>query len=140
LEPERFWETARSAVSQNLSGFKLNVKHSIKLIMSSLEPNLIVVMTTMPEVNQAHSIAKILVEAKLAACVQVMPSMTSTYLWKGELCQEPEHLVLIKTLQANYEALSSRLRSLHPYETPEIIAIPAIAVERDYLNWVITQL
>jgi uncharacterized protein involved in tolerance to divalent cations len=107
--------------------------------MSSSEPTLIVVMTTMPEVNQAHNIAKILVEEKLAACVQVMPSMTSTYIWQGELCQEPEHLVLIKTLQVNYEALSSRLRSLHPYETPEVIALPAIAVDRDYLNWVITQ-
>ena len=112
---------------------------ALKLIMSSSEPTLIVVMTTLPEVNQANSIAKILVEEKLAACVQVMPSMTSTYMWQGELCQESEHLVLIKTLQANYEALSSRLRSLHPYETPEVIAIPAIAVDRDYLNWVITQ-
>ena len=107
--------------------------------MTSSEPHLIVVMTTLPEVNQAHSIAKILVEEKLAACVQVMPSMTSTYMWQGELCQESENLVFIKTLQAKYEELVSRLRSLHPYETPEVIAIPAIAVDRDYLNWVITQ-
>jgi periplasmic divalent cation tolerance protein len=112
---------------------------AIKLIMSSSEPTLIVVMTTLPDVSQANSIAKILVEEKLAACVQVMPSMTSTYMWQGELCQESEHLVLIKTLQANYEALLSRMRSLHPYETPEIIAIPTIAVDQDYLNWVITQ-
>jgi len=107
--------------------------------MSSSEPTLIVIMTTLPDVNQAQDLAKILVEEKLAACVQVMPSMTSTYIWKGELCHESEHLVLIKTLQANYEALRSRLRSLHAYETPEIIAIPVIAVDQDYLNWVITQ-
>ena len=103
--------------------------------MSSSEPTLIVIMTTLPDVNQAGIIANLLVAEKLAACVQVLPSMTSTYMWEGELCHESEHLVLIKTLQTNYEMLASRLRSLHPYETPEIIAIPAIAVDRDYLLW-----
>ncbi|TYQ27143.1 divalent cation tolerance protein CutA [Pseudanabaena sp. UWO311] len=103
--------------------------------MSSLEPTLIVIMTTFPEINQAQSTANLLVEEKLAACVQVMPAMMSTYIWEGKLCHESEHLVLIKTLQTNYDALASRLRSLHPYETPEIIAIPAIAVDRDYLLW-----
>ncbi len=106
--------------------------------MSSSEPILIVIMTTFPDVDQANSIAKILVSEQLAACVQVMPSMTSTYSWKGELCHDTEHLVLIKTLQTNYEPLAARLRSLHPYETPEIIAIPAIAVDQDYLNWIIS--
>ncbi|PZV18205.1 MAG: divalent-cation tolerance protein CutA [Pseudanabaena sp.] len=103
--------------------------------MSNSEPTLIVVMTTFPEINQAQSTANLLVEEKLAACVQVMPTMMSTYIWEGKLCHESEHLVLIKTLQTNYERLVSRLRSLHPYETPEIIAIPAIAVDCDYLNW-----
>jgi len=103
--------------------------------MSDPEATLIVIMTTLPDVNQAQSIANLLIEEKLAACVQIMPSLTSTYMWKGQLCHESEHLVLIKTLPANYETLRSRLRLLHPYETPEIIAIPAIAVDRDYLNW-----
>jgi periplasmic divalent cation tolerance protein len=103
--------------------------------MSSSEPTLIVIMTTCPDVNQAQNIANLLVTEKLAACVQVLPSMTSTYIWEGKLCHESEHLVLIKTLQTNYEVLVSKLRSLHPYETPEIIAIPAIAVDRDYLLW-----
>ncbi len=104
--------------------------------MSSTESTLIVIMTTFPEINQAQSTADLLVSEKLAACVQVLPSMTSTYMWEGSLCHESEHLVLIKTLQTNYDALVSRLRSLHPYQTPEIIAIPAIAVDRDYLHWV----
>ncbi|MCX5936598.1 MAG: divalent-cation tolerance protein CutA [Pseudanabaena sp. LacPavin_0818_WC45_MAG_42_6] len=103
--------------------------------MSSTEPTLIVIMTTFPEITQAQSIANLLVEEKLAACVQIMPAMMSTYIWEDKLCHESEHLALIKTLQTNYEALVSRLRSLHPYETPEIIAIPAIAVDRDYLLW-----
>ncbi|MEI6328306.1 MAG: divalent-cation tolerance protein CutA [Pseudanabaena sp.] len=99
------------------------------------EQNLIVIMTTLPDMDQASNIAKILIEEGLAFCVQVMPSMTSIYRWKEEVCLEPEHLVLIKAIASNYEALAIRLKSLHPYEIPEIIAIPAIAVDRDYLNW-----
>jgi len=98
-------------------------------------PELIVIMTTFPELDLAHSIAKILVEEKLAACVQVLPKMTSTYIWEGNTCQESEHLVLIKTVASNYESLAARLSALHPYEVPEIIAIPAIAVEQNYLLW-----
>ncbi len=104
--------------------------------MTNPEPPLIVIMTTLPDHDQANSIAQTLVTEKLAACVQVMPPMTSIYHWQGEICHDTEHLVLIKTLQTNYDALASRLRSLHPYETPEIIALPAIAVEPNYLNWV----
>jgi periplasmic divalent cation tolerance protein len=96
---------------------------------------LIVIMTTFPDLDLANSVAKILVAEKLAACVQVMPSMTSNYVWDGKLCQESEHLVLIKTLAANYASLAARLTSLHPYKVPEIIAIPAIAVEQNYLLW-----
>jgi uncharacterized protein involved in tolerance to divalent cations len=106
------------------------------VIMTKSEPSLIVIMTTLPDNEQANSIATILVTEKLAACVQVMPQMTSTYHWQGEICHDTEHLVLIKTLQTNYAALASRLRSLHPYETPEIIALPAIAVDQNYLDWV----
>ena len=99
------------------------------------DSELIVVMTTFPDLNLANNIAKILVEEKLAACVQVMPSMISTYIWEGKLCQESEHLVLIKTIASNCESLAARLSSLHPYEVPEIIALPAIAVEQNYLLW-----
>lgn len=96
---------------------------------------LTVVMTTVPDLNLANDIAKTLVEEKLAACVQVLPTMTSTYIWDGKLCRESEHLVLIKTIASNYESLAARLISLHPYEVPEIIALPAIAVAQNYLLW-----
>ncbi|ELS34663.1 MULTISPECIES: divalent-cation tolerance protein CutA [Pseudanabaena] len=102
-------------------------------IMSHQE--LIVIMTSLPDLNLSHNIAQILVEEKLAACVQVVPSMISTYLWDGKTCQESEHLVLIKTIASKYESLAARLSTLHPYEVPEIIAIPAIAVEQNYLLW-----
>lgn len=100
-----------------------------------MQTELIVIMTTFPELNLANSIAKILVEEKLAACVQVLPSMISTYFWDGKTCQEAEQLVFIKTLASNYESIATRLTALHPYEVPEIVAIPVIAVEQNYLLW-----
>jgi len=103
--------------------------------MSNSVSDFIVVMTTLPESEQANRIAKILVEEKLAACVQILPAMTSTYIWQDQLCQESEHLLLIKTIATNYSILSDKLRSLHPYQTPEIIAIPAIAIEQNYALW-----
>lgn len=109
--------------------------------MSNLEPGeleFMVVMTTFPDRNQASQIAKILVKEHLAACVQVMPSMTSTYMWEGKICQENEHLVLIKTVAVNYEPLVAKLRSQHPYEVPEIIALPVSAIEDNYALWVKT--
>jgi uncharacterized protein involved in tolerance to divalent cations len=93
-------------------------------------------MTTLPDRNQANHIAKTLVESHLAACVQVMPSMTSTYIWEEKICQENEHLVLIKTVAANYEPLVAKLRSQHPYAVPEIIALPVTAIDDNYALWV----
>ncbi|PZU96419.1 MAG: divalent-cation tolerance protein CutA [Pseudanabaena sp.] len=96
----------------------------------------VVIMTTLPDQDQANNIAKILVEERLAACVQVLPAMTSTYIWEGNLCQESEHLVLIKTLESNYAAIMTRLKSLHPYEVPEAIAIPIKAIAPNYAAWI----
>lgn len=104
--------------------------------MSNSELEFTVVMTTLPDRSQANHIAKILVESQLAACVQIMPSMTSIYMWEGKLCQENEHLLLIKTVAANYEPLVVKLRSQHPYAVPEIIALPVTAIEDNYALWV----
>ncbi|MBD2189339.1 divalent-cation tolerance protein CutA [Pseudanabaena mucicola] len=104
--------------------------------MPNSELEFIVVMTTLPDRNQADQLAKILVAEQLAACVQIMPSMTSFYMWDGKLCQEHEHLLLIKTVAKNYDALVVKLRSQHPYEVPEIMALPVIAIEDNYALWV----
>lgn len=98
------------------------------------------VMTTLPDRETALQLSRTLVSECLAACVQVIPGLTSTYFWQGELCTDSEHLLLVKTLGANYAALEERLRSLHPYTEPEIIAIPAIAVSQGYLQWAIDSL
>jgi periplasmic divalent cation tolerance protein len=101
---------------------------------------LVIVMTTLPDRGTAQHLARILVDEHHAACVQILPGITSTYFWQGELCTESEHLLMIKTLFSNYAALEGRLRSLHPYTEPEIVAIPVIAVSQGYLRWAINSL
>jgi periplasmic divalent cation tolerance protein len=104
------------------------------------DDELIVVMTTLPDQGMATRLSQILVEEHHAACVQVSPRIISTYFWQGEICTEPEFLLTIKTLFRNYEALEARLRSLHPYTEPEIIAIPIVAASQGYLRWAIHSL
>lgn len=101
---------------------------------------LIIVTTTVPNREIALQIAKILVAEKYAACVQISANISSTYIWEGKLCTESEELLAIKTLSGKYQALETKLRSIHPYTEPEIIAVSAIAVSASYLNWVVSSL
>ena len=94
-----------------------------------------IVLTTMPDEAQADTLATRIVEAGLGACVQIQP-VRSVYRWQGQLCREPECLLLIKTRQARFEALAQFIRAHHPYETPEIVQIPITAGSSDYLRWV----
>jgi periplasmic divalent cation tolerance protein len=80
------------------------------------------------------------VESCHAACVQIVPEISSTYYWQGEVCVDSEYLLLIKTLASKYAVLETELRSLHPYDEPEIVAIPASAVSQSYLQWAINSL
>jgi periplasmic divalent cation tolerance protein len=94
----------------------------------------IVVLTTCPEAA-ASRIARGLVESGLAACVSRLGPVHSTYRWQGAVQDEPEVLLVIKTVIARYSELEMRLKSLHPYEVPEIIALPVVAGSADYLGW-----
>ncbi len=85
---------------------------------------------------EASRIAHTLVEEGLAACVNQLPGVTSTYRWQGKLEQQCEVLLMIKTVRSNFERLRARLQTLHSYELPELIAIPLIAGSEPYLNWV----
>ncbi|MFN3926734.1 MAG: divalent-cation tolerance protein CutA [Pseudanabaenaceae cyanobacterium] len=100
------------------------------------EVQLLVVMTTVPDQAIGLVLANGLVHEHLAACVQVLPSMTSVYLWEGKICQETEHLLLIKTLPQYYEAVESYIYTHHPYTEPEIIALPATHASITYRHWV----
>jgi len=93
------------------------------------------VLTTF-SVGHAVAVARVLVEERLAACVNVLPPMTSVYRWEGAVQQEAEEQMVIKTSTDRLAALEARLRQLHPYELPEFLAITADAGAEAYLKWV----
>jgi len=91
--------------------------------------------STCPDADAARRIADALVEARLAACVSVLPGLQSTYRWQGAIEHAQEQLLLIKTTREAWPALQSRLRELHPYELPELLAVEAAGLP-DYLQWI----
>jgi periplasmic divalent cation tolerance protein len=93
------------------------------------------VMTATEKREDAERIARLLVEMRLAGCVQIVGPVTSVYRWKGAIETAGEWLCLIKTGAECYGALEQAIRSLHPYETPEILAVAVAAGSRDYLEW-----
>mgnify|MGYP000846363324 CR=1 FL=1 len=93
------------------------------------------VTTTTATREDAERIAHSLVETRLAACVQIVGPIESVYRWKGKVETADEWLCLIKSREGHYGAIEQAIRSLHPYETPEIIAMPLTAGSRDYLDW-----
>lgn len=94
-----------------------------------------IVLTTTPNLQEAETLAELIVNARLAACVQILPQMTSVYQWEGKLQKESEHLLMIKTLPGKWAELHDLIRSNHSYETPEIVAIKADEVSPKYLGW-----
>jgi len=97
----------------------------------------ILVLSTLDSPEKARKIALQLVQEKLAACVNVIPKILSIYSWKKKLCMDQECLLLIKTRKNLYSKLEKRIRVLHPYEVPEILAFPAGKGSKDYLDWLI---
>jgi periplasmic divalent cation tolerance protein len=97
------------------------------------------VTTTTEKREDAEHIARTLVEGRLAACVQIVGPITSVYRWKGRIETAGEWLCLIKGREGNYGAIERAIRSLHPYETPEIVAVPIVAGSRDYLEWLLVE-
>ena len=97
---------------------------------------LILILTTMPDDARAEGLAAALVGEKLAACVNVHAPMMSTYRWKGAIERETERQIVIKTTRARLPALEARLKTLHPYELPELVVLGAEA-SAAYGRWVI---
>ncbi|MGC8504791.1 MAG: divalent-cation tolerance protein CutA [Acidithiobacillus sp.] len=95
-----------------------------------------VVVTTFPGRDEAERTARILVEERLAACIHLLPKGVSIYQWEGRLNVTEEVTLLIKTTTTAYAALEQRLRALHSYALPEIMALPVTAGLPDYLAWV----
>lgn len=99
----------------------------------------LVCFCTCPDPASARRIATALVEERLAACVQILPGMQSVYRWQGRVDTADEVLLLAKTSRAAYPALQDRLRALHPYELPELVAVEAADGLPAYLQWVADQ-
>jgi periplasmic divalent cation tolerance protein len=99
-------------------------------------PGAIVVLITCPDAPTAETIARALVEEGLAACVNLIPGVTSIYRWEGKLCRESEILLAVKTRRRKLAALERRVRALHPYTVPEIVALPIVAGSPAYLEWI----
>lgn len=99
--------------------------------------SLLVVLSTFPDAEAARRAAETLVSEQLAACVNVLPGVASIYSWAGKVETSQEVLAVIKTTAERYPLLEKRLRESHPYEVPEIVALPAATVSESYLAWVI---
>jgi periplasmic divalent cation tolerance protein len=93
-------------------------------------------MTTVGDAGEGENLARSIVDQKLAACVQILPKMTSVYFWDGKVQAEPEHLLLIKTLEERFDELSSFIEQNHSYEVPEVVAIDVEKVSNEYLKWI----
>ncbi|MCH9813560.1 MAG: divalent-cation tolerance protein CutA [Epsilonproteobacteria bacterium] len=95
----------------------------------------VMILTTYPNRKEAKAVASLLLEKKLAACVQ-LNDIESLYIWEGKIENDPEIRVTIKTKKSNFQAIAETITKLHPYETPQIIEIPITNGSKTYLEWI----
>ena len=95
-----------------------------------------ILLITASSEEEAGKIAKTLVAEKLAACVNIIPGVRSTYWWEGKVCHEDEVMLIAKTMSDLFPAVMNRVKSLHSYEVPEIISFPIAEGFPDYLRWI----
>ncbi len=105
--------------------------------MSTTATGVVIVLTTLPAEADGTALARTLVEERLAACVNVLPAMTSVYQWKGSVEEAREQQLVIKTSAARVEDVRTRLRGLHPYDLPEFLVLAVVDGSDDYLAWVL---
>lgn len=98
--------------------------------------NTLVVFITAPNLEHAQQIARMLVEKQLAACVNLLSGVTSIYRWEGNVQEETEVLLICKTCRSRLAVLQEEVKAIHPYQAPEVIALPVVAGLDDYLKWV----
>ncbi|HEV8644166.1 MAG TPA: divalent-cation tolerance protein CutA [Burkholderiales bacterium] len=104
--------------------------------MSGAGGEVIVVLTNLPDLAAAKKLAQLLVEQRLAACVNVLAQCSSVYRWHGRIETATEVPVLIKTVASRYPRVEAAIRANHPYELPEIVSVPVVAGLGEYLGWV----
>ena len=99
----------------------------------------LIVLTHLPDMASAEALAAALVEARLAACVNLSTTVQSVYRWQGKIERASEVTLTIKTTQRHYAALQAAILAAHPYELPEIIAFPVVAGLPSYLQWIVAE-
>lgn len=127
------FDRRRQEVARDISGF-----YGSRYSVMNESERYVTVNTTIDSEQGAARIARQAVEARLAACAQVLP-IRSTYRWKGEVEQADEFLVLMKTKRELAGELSSLVRGLHTYEVPELVVTPILGGDSDYLEWIDTE-
>ena len=98
--------------------------------------NYVVILVTAPDDQIAASIGRQLVKERLVACANVIPGLSSIYWWEGEVEEASEVLVMLKAREADVARIAKRVRKLHPYSVPEVIAAPIVGGSSDYLSWI----
>ena len=101
-----------------------------------MDPDFLLVLCTCPTRETASAIATALLEERLAACVNQLPGVKSRYRWEGRIEDDDELMLLIKTTGSHYPAVEAMIRSLHPYEVPEIIGVPLTIGSEAYFDWI----
>jgi periplasmic divalent cation tolerance protein len=97
----------------------------------------LVVLVTAPSAERAAELARALVAERLAACGNVVPGLRSIYRWKDAVQEDDEALLVLKTTRARLEALRERVVALHPYDVPEVVALPVVGGHAPYLEWIV---
>ena len=104
--------------------------------METANPDVLTVFCTCPDADAAAELATVLVESHLAACVNILPEVRSIFRWQGRTEDETETFIMVKTTQPRLAALVEEIQSRHPYDEPEIIALPVVGGSASYLQWV----
>ena len=95
----------------------------------------ILVLSNCGSEEEARRVARALVEARVAACVNIVPGIQSVYHWQGAIQEDPEWMLVIKSTRPMFDSLAAELRKIHSYQVPEVLAIPVIAGDQNYLDW-----
>ena len=95
------------------------------------------VYVTVPDENTAKHIAEKVVEARLAACANILPGMKSIYHWQGQINTDDEVVLILKTRATHFQTLANEIKKLHPYECPCIVALPVVIGEAAYMQWIL---
>jgi len=102
-----------------------------------MQTEFLTVYCSVPDAGTGKRLAETVVKEGLCACVNRIPGIVSHYIYEGEYCEEGEELLLIKTTAAAFERLKARIEALHPYDVPEIIAVPVFGGNESYLSWLL---